>query len=109
MIIPTLFDGTAFYSQRVNLDGVDFTLDFRWGTRENRWYMRLLDTLGNTLIGPMKLVVNWPLMHYYHGRAGVPSGEFWCMTSGASNAPPGLTEMGEGLRCTLEYIPEGTP
>jgi hypothetical protein len=52
MIIPTLSDGTAFYSQRTNLDGVDFQLDFRWATREGRWYLRLLDTLGNVLVGP---------------------------------------------------------
>ena len=65
MIIPTLSDGTAFYTQRTNLDGTDFQLDFRWATREARWYVRLLDTLGNVLVGPMKLVVNWPLMRYY--------------------------------------------
>jgi len=107
VIIPTLSDGTAFYTQRTNLDGVDFQLDFRWSTREGRWYLRLLDTLGNTLVGPMKLVVNWPIMRYFHGRDGVPTGEFWVMTLGASNDPPGLTELGEGLRCQLEYIPAG--
>jgi len=107
VIIPTLSDGTAFYSQRTNLDGVDYQLDFHWATREARWYVRLLDTLGTVLVGPMKLVVNWPLLHYYHGRAGVPSGEIWCMTMGASNDSPGLTELGEGRRCVLEYIPEG--
>ena len=108
MIIPTLSDGTAFYTQRTNLDGTDFQLDFRWATREARWYVRLLDTLGNVLVGPMKLVVNWPLMHYAHGRPGVPAGELWCMTLGASNDPPGISELGEGLRCTLEYVPFGT-
>jgi hypothetical protein len=107
VIIPTLSDGTAFYSQRVNLDGTDFQLDFRWSTREARWYLRLLNTTGDVLVGPMKLVVNWPLLHYYHGREGVPTGEIWCMTVGASTDPPGISELGEGLRCQLEYIPLG--
>ena len=109
MIIPTLSNGSAFYTLRVNFGGTDFQLDFKWSTREARWYVRLLDTTGSALIGPMKLVVNWPLMHYYHGRAGVPTGEIWCMTSGAANDPPGFLELGEGLRCQLEYIPEGEP
>ena len=108
MIIPTLADGTAFYTQRTNLDGSDYSLVFQWSTRSQRWYLSLYDADGSLLIGSMKLVINWPLLRYYHGRAGVPAGELWVVSLGSSVEPPGFDELGEGLRCELTYYPAGS-
>jgi hypothetical protein len=108
MIIPTLSDGSALYTQRVNLDGSDYQLGFRWNTRQARWYMSVSDVDGTLLASSLKVVPNWPLLAYYHGRAGMPPGELWCVTLGVSTDPPGLDEMGEGRRCTLLYYPAGS-
>lgn len=108
MIVPTKSDGTPYYTQRVNLDGQDYQFQFQWSTRQSRWYLSLLDANGDLLVGSMKLVVNWPLLRYYHGRAGVPTGELWVVTLGTSDAPPGIDELGEGLRCELSYYPAGS-
>jgi hypothetical protein len=105
MIIPTLSDGTAFYTQRVNLDGSDYTFDFRWNTRLQRWYLNLYDSAGTLLAASLKIVLNWPLLHYLHARDGMPAGELWCISLGSSVEPPGLDDMGEGLRCELTYFP----
>jgi len=108
MIIPTISDGTPYYTQRTNLDGVDYQLDFQWSTREERWYLSIRDTLGSLLAGPSKLVVNWPVFHRRTQREGMPAGEIWCMTLGSDLTPPGLTDLGAGLRCELTYFPAGT-
>lgn len=106
--IPTLSDGTAYYSLRTNLDGVDYQLDFRWSTREGRWYLTLRDTQGNLLCGEIKVLANWPMLRWYHDREGVPAGELVAICLQPSVIPPGLTELGIGLRTTLYYIPAGT-
>jgi hypothetical protein len=108
MIIPTLSDGSALYTQRVNLDGQDYQLDFRWNTRLARWYLNLRDSDGALLAASLKVLTNWPLLAYYHGREGMPPGELWCVSLGVSSDPPGLDEMGEGRRCTMVYYPAGT-
>jgi hypothetical protein len=105
MIIPTNSDGTAFWTQRTNLDGSDYQLEFQWSTRQARWYLNLYDSDGNLLIGSVKLILNWPLFRHYHGRAGVPAGELWVISLGSSVEPPGFDELGAGLRCELTYFP----
>ena len=104
MIIPTLFDGTPYYSQRTTLEGVDYQFEFRWSVRESRWFLNLYDALGAPLILGMKLQTNWSLLRYYHGRPGVPAGELMAVTLGTSDDPPGLTELGIDQRCTLQYL-----
>jgi hypothetical protein len=108
MIVPTLSDGTPYYSQRTNLDGVDYQLDFQWSTRESRWYLSLRDTSGDLLAGPAKINTNWLIFHRRYRRPGMPTGEIWCLSLGSSTDPPGLDELGAGRRCELTYYPEGT-
>ena len=108
MIIPTLSDGTAFYSQRTTLDGVDYQLEFRWSVRESRWYLNLYDALETPLILGMKLQTNWPLTKYYKGRVGVPQGDLMVISLGVADDPPGLQDLGAGLRCELHYFPPGS-
>lgn len=108
MLIPTIYDGTPYYNQRTNLDGVDFQLDFQWSVREARWYLSIRDTLGELLAGPSKLFVNWPVFYRRGQRSGMPAGEIWCMSLGPSDDPPGLNELGQGRRCDLNYFSAGT-
>jgi len=106
--IPTRTDGlTPYYTQRVNLDGQDFNLNFRWSTRAERWYLDLYDSAGEPLVLGMKLVCGWPVTRYYHGRAGMPAGDFWVLALAVDQTPPGLLDFGIGLRCELVYFSAG--
>lgn len=108
IIVPTRNDGTAYWTQRTNLDGTDYDLSFEWSTREQRWFLTLFDTSGNLLAGPGKLLANWPLFRYVATRAGMPAGRLWCLTFGASTDPPGFDELAPDARCMLWYFPEGS-
>jgi hypothetical protein len=103
-LVPTQYDGTAFYTQRTTFDGVDYQLDFAWSTREERWYLSILDTSGNLILGPVKILTNWPMLQYYHDRAGCPPGELIATSVNPDDSPPGFEELGIGRRVTLTYI-----
>lgn len=106
VLIPTLSDGSAFYTTRVNLDGADFDLEFSWSTREARWYLSVYDAaLGVPLVLHRKLVQGSVLFKYYHHVQGLFQGDMLVMTRTADDSPPGLTDLGEGLRCELTYFP----
>lgn len=47
-----------FYSQRVTLDGADYTLSFEWNMRDG-WYMGMSDANDEVIFAPRKMVVNW--------------------------------------------------
>ncbi len=104
--IPTKFDGeTPYYTQRVTLDGIDYQFRFDWSVRESRWYLALLDTDGSLICGPLKILTNWPMLHFYKTRTNCPQGELIAVTLSADDSPPGLTDLGIGRRVELIYVP----
>jgi hypothetical protein len=106
--IPTLADGSAFYTQRTALDGVDYELEFDWSTLESRWYLTIYTVEHVLLAGPAKVICNRPLCAYWHGRAGMFQGEIWAVCSAPDKSPPGLDELGIGRRVELTYVPRST-
>ena len=101
--IPTQ-QGIPFWVQRTTLDGRDYNLRFAWNQREERWYLDLADGDGTAILSGLKLVTNWPLLLAYHADPRVPPGELIVLTSQADTSPPGLRDMGAGLRCELTYV-----
>lgn len=108
LIIPTLTDGTAFYSLRTTLDGLDYQLELDWSSREERWYLSLKDSLGALLMGSTKLVCDIPFLRYRRHVDGTPPGELMVVTESQDNSPPGFFELGDGARCQLVYFEVGT-
>jgi hypothetical protein len=106
--LQTETNGTAHYSFRTTLDGVDYQLELDWSSREERWYLSVLSAEGQLLSGRTKVLSNWPMLRYYHHRVGVPAGELIAVNTGSNDAPPGLYELGIGARCELTYFPLGT-
>lgn len=73
-IIPVP-SGVAFFRQRVQLEGVDFYLDFAWNGRAGTWALGLLDGDENVLVTGMTGVSNRPLLRRYRHKLGMPAGE----------------------------------
>lgn len=94
-----------FWTQVTTLDGTPYLLTFRYNGREACYYLDIdsVDGLTNFIKG-LKIVVNFPLLAY----TGVnPPGELLCVsTSPTNDSPPGIGELGDGLRCQLVYITE---
>jgi hypothetical protein len=103
--IPTLADGTAFYTLRTTLDGADYQLEFSWSEQEERWFLTVRDSLDVLLCGPLKIVCNWPLLRYYHHVVGLPEGELIASTVAISQQPPGIYDLAPWARVQLLYLP----
>src|SRR6267378_2252895 len=72
-ILPTLTDGTQFYTQRVVLDGVAFVLQFSWNARDSSWYLLIRDSSANPLLS-RRLAVGSTLLGRFKIQ-GLPAGE----------------------------------
>lgn len=92
-----------FYTTRVTLDGTDYILDFKYNQRQDRWYLTIQDANGNELVSGVKIVCNWPLLMRFANSA-LPVGELIAVALTDDDTPPGLNELGPGLRVELTYF-----
>ena len=104
LFVPTSSD--PFYDQITSFEGVDYLLTFRYNQREDAWYLSIATAAdGVSQIEGIKLVTNWPLLAKRRAGRTLPPGDFLVVTNDDTNdAPPGLSELGEGLRCELTYF-----
>lgn len=69
--IPTLRD-TPFYTQKVTLDGKEYTFRFEWNQR-NGWFLGLEDADG-VIFDPRKIVIGWDLLRPVRWNTRAPQG-----------------------------------
>jgi hypothetical protein len=100
--IPTL--ALPFYTLRTRLDDSDYTLEFNYSVRAERYYLNVYDSEDVQLVAGLKLVPNVALFRFYKFRDGMPQGELVVTATGTDGSPPKLGELGKGLRCELTYF-----
>lgn len=92
-IVPTPPPGVAFSEQRTTLEGVDYTLKFRWNARDSAWYMDIADAEAVTLRTGIKLVPNFRLLFYVPPLADLPPGDFMLFGKEGAGAAPDLDTL----------------
>jgi hypothetical protein len=75
IVVPTQLGFSAF-TININLDEVTYNLLFIWNSREEEWYMDILDVDNVALIRSVKLVLNYDLLETYDAIEGLPAGVF---------------------------------
>lgn len=100
--IPTLLE--PFYTIRVRLDDRDYTLEFVYSPRQERFYLSLFDSEDVPLVCGLKLVSNTPLLRYWHHKDGVPPGELMVTALGEDQTSPKIGDLLEDGRCQLTYF-----
>jgi hypothetical protein len=85
------------YHYRVSLDGVTFTLYFTFNDRMGKWFVKLADRNGVTLLAPVPLAVNWPLVQRFQ-RADLPAGELIAYDTSGKNEDAGRFDLGDRVR-----------
>lgn len=104
-IIPTFTD-EAFFVQVTTIDGVDYTLTFRYNQREDCYYLTIGDVDGTDILSGIKLVCCWDLL-LGHREHNLPTGTLMVLSSDPVDfEPPRFGELGEGVRCRLVYSPQ---
>jgi len=63
LIIPTEYNGTARYSEVINLSGENFVLHFDWNSRDDHWYLSVNDSDDLPISGMVgrKLTARYPV------------------------------------------------
>ena len=93
----------SHYEQEVELDGVEFKLEFRFVDRDDAWYLTISDTDDVVLRAGIKVVLSWSLLRLWAGSEA-PAGEIVSVNQGAIPAPPTLNQL--GAEVLLEYLDE---
>lgn len=89
------------FDMQAALEGVTYTLSFRWNVRWNAWYLDVLDEAGdNYIVAGIKLVADWPLSTYTVDRQ--PPGAFITVDSTGQGVDAALTDL--GVRVSLLYF-----
>lgn len=82
----TLRSDIANYNQQHELEGVVYTLEFRYNSRADAMYVNVLDSEGNILYGGLKLVSNWPI-NRVNPNVSAPPGAFLVLDPQDASAP----------------------
>lgn len=88
-------------TQRVELDGVVYTLRLRWSERGECWHFDLSDADGDAILSGVRLVTGFPLLYRFR-YLGVPPGELFFFDLRGLGGQPTLEEMGDRYR--LYYV-----
>ena len=75
------------------LDGVTYTLAYRWNDTDGHWYLQVLDEPGQVLLaGDCRVVADWPL--YSAHTARTPPGFLIVLDTTGQQQDPGLADLG---------------
>lgn len=94
-VLPTLTDGSEAYDQRVQLEGVDYTFQFRYNLRRELWSFSIVALDGTPLLTGQSVNVGIPL----NRRAvGGPPGLLMAISETENINPPSLLELGDRVK-----------
>lgn len=94
--IPVRSDLKA-YEFQIELDGVVYTLGFRYNERMDRWLMDIADSVGAEILNGILLLTNVPLTDDYV-IDGMPPGRFFCEDRTGQNNDAGIEDLGNDIR-----------
>lgn len=91
----------AYYEFEIELDDIEFRLEFRYNNRDDAWYLTILDTDGVILRAGLRVVNEWNLIRLWVDDAA-PDGEIITVNQGKVLAPPTLNQLGSEV--VLAYL-----
>lgn len=100
-LLPTLTDGTPFYSFRAVLDDREYAFAFRWNNRTQTWVFDLATTDGVELLTGRRVLLGNDLLRYCVAPQR-PPGVLAAVARDDHLVAPGLTDL--GARVQLLYF-----
>lgn len=106
--IPTRNDLPS-YEQQVKLDGTSYILALYFNPRladgNGKWMITLADQNRNMLVGPVAVVVSWPLFDRFIDLVELP-GTIFAFDTAGNDEDPGQFDLGGRVR--LFYLEGGS-
>lgn len=102
-------DDLPAYEQLVSLDGTQYIIALYFNSRindnEGKWMITLADQNRKMLVGPVPVIVSWPLFDRFVDLVELPGTIFAFDTSG-QDTDPGQFDLGSRVR--LYYLEGGS-
>jgi len=92
-----------YYENEVELDGVEYRLEYRYNDRDDAWYLTIRDAEDTLLRAGIRIVNSWQLLRLW-AEATRPAGEIVSVNQGKVEAPPTLQQL--GAEVVLNYLDE---
>lgn len=106
-VLPTFPDEPAVVF-KTTLDGVRYTITYRWQERTASWYLDLATGQGEPLVSGVRLAVDWvPLAGHRATDPRIPQGALLVYSTDRSNtSPPGFSDLGRRVRLAYHSADE---
>ena len=101
-IVTTPYPDTT---QRVELDGLVYTLRLLWSERGQCWHFDMSDADGVRIVSGIRMVTGFPLLYRFRYLGTLPPGELYFFDLQSMGAQPTLEDMGGRFR--LYYVDAG--
>ncbi len=98
--------GSAFFQQRVELEGVNYTLDFAWNARTGQWFLSMFTDEGVRVLAGLAVVSNRPLLRRFHHLTTIPPGELFFVDLTNTIEAPNFEQLTELVYFTKAEVEE---
>jgi hypothetical protein len=98
----------TFFTQIVQLEGVEYLFQFLWSDREACWYLNLSDQDENLLCAGIRIVIGWPLLRRCQWDLRTPPGLLMCVDMTGQNVEI-ATATDLGTRVLMFYTTSDDP
>lgn len=102
--IPLFNKVSARWIETIELEGQSYRLSFHYNTRENAWYLSILDKDSVLLLAGIKLVPGYNLLRSFKATPGIPPGQLWIYDVLQDDASGSVDFAQLGSRYSLVYI-----
>ena len=104
VLFPVFTTFSSKFSYRLDLDGITFSFQFYYNTREKSWYMSMADAAGSKIFDGLKLVPMYKLLDDYRALIPQLTGQLVLVDLSQNPATSDVTFDNYGERYILVYF-----
>lgn len=90
------------FSISIELDSMVYGMEFKFNSRDQRWYFDLFDSNDNLLLGSLPAMVSWPLLKQFEYRTDIPKGVLYFLDQNGTEIEPARYELGQRVLMIYE-------
>lgn len=100
-VVPMDVEKSSYFTQKVNLAGIAFTLVFRWNERDRHFFVDFATNEGE--VKSKRLIPNHPMLGKSNGLTA--AGDFYLLSDGFNADPANIAYEEYGTTWKLYWIP----
>lgn len=97
---------SAWHEQSISVSGDLIQIVFKFNTRDDSWYIDLLEDTGEGILYGIKVMPNQSLTGRYSYLDSLPSGNLWCLRVKNDFSPINRNNLGIGEAYSLFWLSE---